>query len=341
MAMINNDFEEFRNTFVHILTYGYKDNTYKFALARFLLDYCKNIHFDVLVKKIKNDERYVIHYTEIANAFLKYYWHQEFRYRIKQNSHNEKPPSVIKILRNTFGDQYIPEDFSRYAKYENKKVAIAKQQIMKKVFGNARSKTSLVVPRFQKIRIGTKAIPKNLFYDFDDNKQCIFLTPLAAYFINQNYTFLFKTVILEWSKYLEKINTFPRLIAKIETDEARRRSLTHYITIFKDIKHCFYCNKQLTKPSTHIDHFIPWSYIFDDNTWNLVLACQECNCRKSNSLSQHKFLEYLIERNLKYENKIPILKKSLNALDFGRGWTPEIKRHYNNCKEYGFMQIQM
>ena len=94
-------------------------------------------------------------------------------------------------------------------------------------------------------------------------------------------------------------------------------------------------------PSIHVDHFIPWSYIFEDSAWNLVLACQECNCKKSNSLAQPKFLNYLIERNSKYENQIPILKKSLAMLDSGRGWEPEIMRHYNSCKEYGFLQIHM
>ena len=337
-----NSSDELKKIFIHILTYGYKDNTYKFALARFLLEYCNMISEDTLNDMLKANQNISIKYEEIANAFLKYYWHQEFRYRIKQNFHNEKPPSIIKILRNVFGDQYIPESFSRYVQYENDKIKTARLEIMRKVFGHQRMKTSLVVPRFQNVRIGTKVMLKNVFYNFNDDKQCIDLFPNSALFLKQNYTILFKTVILEWSKFLEKINTFPRLIAKIETDEARRRSLTHYVTIYKNTKHCFYCNGLLEKKSpTHVDHFIPWSYIFEDSAWNLVLACQDCNCKKSNTLAQYKFLDYLIDRNFKYRDQIPVLKKSLDILDFGRGWIPEIKRHYNNCKEYGFLQINM
>ena len=337
-----NQSDELRKTFIHIMTHGYKNNTYKFALARFLLDYCKALPASRLSKMVETNETIIIRYEELADAFLRYYWHQEFRYRIKQNFYNERPPSVIKILRNTFGDQYIPEGFSKYAQNESDLVKTARKKILKKVFGHARIKTSLVVPRFQNVRIGAKVMQKNIFYDFDDDKQYITLFPQAAVFLNQNYAVLFKTVILEWSKFLEKINTFPRLIAKIETDEARRRSLTHYLNTYKDVKHCFYCNGTLNKmPSTHVDHFIPWSYIFEDSAWNLVLACQECNCKKSNSLAQFKFLNYLIERNSKYENQIPVLKKSLTMLDLGRGWEPEIKRHYNNCKDYGFMERRM
>ena len=67
---------------------------------------------------VKTNEAFIIRYEEMADAFLRYYWHQEFRYRIKQNFYNERPPSVIKILRNTFGDQYIPEGFHKYVQTE-------------------------------------------------------------------------------------------------------------------------------------------------------------------------------------------------------------------------------
>ena len=337
-----NHMDELRKTFIHIMTHGCKNNTYKFALARFLLDYCNMMPTSRLSTMSENNEKIIIHYEEIADAFLRYYWHQEFRYRIKQNFYNERPPSVVKILRDTFGDRYIPESFSKYAQHENNLTKIARKKILKKVFGHARIKTSLVVPRFQNVKIGAKVVQKNIFYNFDDDEQYIILFPHAALFLKQNYPVLFKTVILEWSKFLEKINTFPRLIAKIETEETQRRSLTHYFNTYKHVEHCFYCNGILKEmPSIHVDHFIPWSYIFEDSAWNLVLACQECNCKKSNSLAQPKFLNYLIERNSKYENQIPILKKSLAMLDSGRGWEPEIMRHYNSCKEYGFLQIHM
>ena len=94
-----NHVDELRKTFIHIMTHGCKNNTYKFALARFLLDYCNMMPTSRLSTMSKNNEKIIIHYEEIADAFLRYYWHQEFRYRIKQNFYNERPPSVVKILR--------------------------------------------------------------------------------------------------------------------------------------------------------------------------------------------------------------------------------------------------
>ena len=145
---------------------------------------------------------------------------------------------------------------------------------------------------------------------------------------------------MEWSKFLESINTLPRLIAKVQSEEVRRRSLNAYRSIFRKkipLRDCFYCNKTLNERQTHVDHFIPWSYIFEDEPWNLVLACQQCNLRKSNLLAPPNFRNDLIDRNRGYQNEIPKLKTSLLSLDAENNWEPVIKHHYNNCKEYGFI----
>lgn len=44
-------------------------------------------------------------------------------------------------------------------------------------------------------------------------------------------------------------------------------------------------------------HFIPWSFIKDDNLWNLVLACPTCNRRKNDKLPDEQYLDALVERN--------------------------------------------
>lgn len=62
------------NLFIHIISKGKKDNTYKFALAKFLLDYSL---------KLQDIEDTKIYYDEISEAFLKYYWFQECKYKIK------------------------------------------------------------------------------------------------------------------------------------------------------------------------------------------------------------------------------------------------------------------
>jgi len=331
------DPKELKHDFISILTKGRKDNTYKFALARFLLEHSQNCEPDFIEKKIANNEKQIVSYQEIANMFLKYYWHQECKYRIKQNHNDAKPPSVITTIRTVFGEEYIPHSFESM---EPKKKAIAQKEIREKVFGKEKQKTSLVIPRFQNIMEGSKARRKEIFYENNEEKAQLEIKPEALKFFHDNNTVLMKSVILEWSKFLEKINTLPRLIAKVQSEERKRGPIRKYLKIFNDFSNCFYCNTSLADTEIHVDHFIPWSYIFEDEAWNLVLACERCNLRKSDSLAKSYFRDELIKRNHDHQ-KIGVLRKSLLKLDAGNGWEPEIKHHYRNCMEYGFNVVSL
>jgi 5-methylcytosine-specific restriction endonuclease McrA len=323
------DDEELRRKFISILTKGSKSNTYKFALARFLLDHSH-----------KRDSSYIVSFRDIAKKFLKYYWHQECKYRIRQNYDPKKIPSVVQVIRQVFEEEmvdgYIPDYFENMPR---EKIKNAEEEIKKSVFGSG--KKSQVVPRFQRLR--GQPPDRNLhrhgtgdFYDYDIPSGQLEIKPEALSFFKNNYNVLTKAVFLEWSRFLEKINTLPRIIEKVESEEVRRRALTAYEGIFRDQRGCFYCDRRLDDLQTHVDHFIPWSYIFEDEPWNLVLACERCNLRKSNLLAPPNFRNDLIDRNRDYQNEIPKLKKSLLSLDAENNWEPVIKHHYNNCKEYGF-----
>ena len=305
--------------FQQILTKGSKANTYKFALARFLLDYSKNLDEQYIKKKVAKQEKEKIDYSEIAGHFLKYYWHQECKFKIVQNHDPKKIPNAIKIIRKIFGTEYIPDYFSEMKK---EKIQQAESEIVTEVFGKGHK--SQVVPRFQNIR-GEPS--RKLFYDDDYYDAEIAVNPEAIEFFHENYNFLFKAVILEWAKFLEKINTIPRIISKIESEEIRRRALSSYKKIFREYHSCFYCSSKLKEGEIHVDHFIPWSYIFEDESWNFVLACQDCNLKKSDRLAQKTFLDKLILRNKNDGEKIKKLSKSLRDLSPEGRWESEIRRH--------------
>ena len=328
------DDEELRRKFISILTKGSKSNTYKFALARFLLDHSH-----------KPDSSYIVSFQDIAKKFLKYYWHQECKYRIRQNYDPKKIPSVVQVIRDVFKERmvggYIPEYFENMPQEEIKN---AEAEIIKRVFGIG--KKSQVVPRFQRLK--GQPPDRNLhirgtgdFYDYDVPSGQLEIKPEALSFFKDNYNVLTKAVFLEWSRFLEKINTLPRIIEKVESEVVRRRALTSYQSIFRDQRDCFYCNRTLDERQIHVDHFIPWSYIFEDEAWNLVLACQDCNLKKSDSLAGLDFRNDLINRNRDYKNEIPKLEKSLLNLDAENNWERMIKHHYNNCKEYGFNVVTL
>lgn len=323
------DYKDYALFFHQILTKGSKSNTYKFALARFLLDYSKNLDKQYITKKIAKQERENISYSEIAKHFLKYYWHQECKFKIVQNHDPKKIPNVIKIIRKIFGTEYIPDYYSDMKK---EKIQKAENAIVTNVFGKGHK--SQVVPRFQNMK-GEST--RKLFYDYDDKG--LEVNPEALEFFHENYNILFKVVVLEWAKFLEKINTLPRIISKVESEEIKRRTLSSYKKIFRKFSNCFYCSNKLEE--IHVDHFIPWSYIFEDEAWNLVLACKYCNLKKSDRLAPEKFLDNLITRNKENGEKIETLGKSLRDLNPEGKWEAEIRRHYRNCKDYGFREEKL
>jgi hypothetical protein len=335
---LQDDYNELKQTFISIITKGRKDNTYKFALAKFLLDYCNKLHPTIIQDSIKNNQSMFIDYQEISNAFLSYFWHQECKYKIRQNFHQGKDPSIINIIRDVFGTQYIPKSFKDMP---IEKIHTAQNMVKHKVFGYESKKTSIVIPRFQNIKQGKTIIQKNIFYNYDDNDAKLELKPQAIKFFSENYTYLIKTTLLEWCKFLEKINTLPRLIAKVESYEIKRNSLQRYVQIFKDFRTCFYCNASLDLVKTHVDHFIPWSYIFEDECWNLVLSCSKCNLKKSDALANDSYLSDIIKRNQIYKNQIKTLQTSLEKINTQHGWENEIEQHYRNCQEYGFSEIKL
>jgi hypothetical protein len=314
--------------FNSILTKGKKDNTYKFALARFLLDYSHKLDDSYIKIKIENDTTETISFSNIAKSFLKYYWHQICKYKIKQNFNPNKLPFIVRIIQNIFGEEYIPDPFDSINK---DKILNAEKEITKKCF-------SEVIPRFQNISDGVNVLSNNIFYEY--SRTSIFVKPQALHFFNHNYSFLLKATILEWSKFLEKINIgLPMLISKIEGYERQRRSLENFKDILrKYFDKCFYCNNNLPleKQMIHVDHFIPWSYIYEDELWNLVLSCRRCNLVKHSSLPADTFIYSLVNRNNNYSNVIEVLRKSLLRLDLEQKYESAIRKHYQNCIDFGF-----
>ena len=326
-----------RNNFAYyfnsILTKGKKDNTYKFALAKFLVDYAYSLDDTHIKDKFENNTPEIIEYRIIAKSFLKNYWHQICKYKIKQNYNPDRLPLIVQIIQNVFGSRYIPEPFESIDK---DKVVHAENLITKKCFVE-------VIPRFQNITDGIQVISNKVFYEYDNNS--IQVRPAALQFFRENYSFLFKAVILEWAKFLEKINQgLPRLISKIEGAVPSRSSLEKIKSIL--LKHsdgCFYCRNPLAndKHMVHVDHFIPWSYIFEDEIWNLVLACRDCNLKKHSSLAPKQFIRLLVSRNDRLCETIDGLKKSLLKLDSELLQEKAITRYYQNCLDYGFTVIKL
>jgi CRISPR/Cas system Type II protein with McrA/HNH and RuvC-like nuclease domain len=112
------------------------------------------------------------------------------------------------------------------------------------------------------------------------------------------------------AKFLESNNTIPHInyiLGKVETI-SKRESLSKYLEILTryDNESCFYCGKAIKneKRNIHVDHFIPWSFIQNDNLWNLVIACQKYNIQKSDKIANEQYLDHLLIRNQELSKEI-------------------------------------
>jgi 5-methylcytosine-specific restriction endonuclease McrA len=233
-------------------------------------------------------------------------------------------PVVIRIIQKYCGTEYISDSYEKYFKDKQELQQKMILEIEKKCFDN-------VIPRFQPFE-------QNDYYQHfyskakngkgykSSSEKYIILRNEALTFFKKDYETLSKILVLEWAKFLEKTNFTPRLISKIELmKDPKRSSLTKFRKVLIDMnKECFYCSSKLEEGDIHIDHFIPWSYIYEDEIWNLVPACSRCNLIKSDALPPKACMEKIITRNKSNE-----LTK----------WNSDIEEYYENCYRAGFQIV--
>ena len=141
-----------------------------------------------------------------------------------------------------------------------------------------------------------------VFYEYDDDGQVLTLRPEAFDFLRRNHAVLSKAVLAEWAKFLERINpSLPMLVAKIERDEATRGQLTGYRRLYLNtMVPLLLLRGQAGAGHTHVDHLIPWSYLFDDNAWNWSWPAKPATSRRAARYPRRSSATTLIDRNRRY-----------------------------------------
>ena len=301
---------QFHEIFTSIITAN-KNNTYKLALALFLLEHSKC-----------KPRSYKVQYEEIAKFFLRYYWSHVCKSKLRQGPANQVP-LVVKIIRGEFKKDVYPMDFSDLEEAEPRRVEKCIGMITKRCFKD-------VVPRFHKIDGRNQCVFYKYWSKKYRDKSCnerpilrkgILINPAAAKFLRKNCVPLYKSVILEWVKFLETKNFgAPNLAKKVEAKVRGPKDQRKFLPLLKPFsKKCFYCRVGLNFDSaTHVDHVIPYDYMGETELWNAVLACQRCNCTKLDRLPPERFVKALITQNRRCYPKMGDLRKSIDSMHGGR-----------------------
>ncbi|WP_100333590.1 HNH endonuclease [Bacillus alkalisoli] len=271
--------EEIWRIFTIVLsTKSVKSSTYKFALLKSLIENLYQVN-----------DNFELSYDQLAYSFTKIYWNLIVHHNlVQQNSNPKKNAKVVSLIQETQQKYSIPSEFnwdkidpSIQINLVSKVKTTMKANVFGALYGDTRGK----------------------FYAFDHKREYFKLNPAVHTFMLNYQRLIVNLTNYHMAAMIEELNEVPSinyLLGKVESI-ARRTSLRPFekllMTYFEES--CFYCGKALTgmKRETHVDHFIPWSFVQSDNIWNLVLACNRCNSSKSDKLPEKQYLEFIIDRN--------------------------------------------
>lgn len=223
----------------------------------------------------------------IAVRFLWFYWILHFKFKLKQSP--TKEITVYRLLDDN-----------------------------KEIFGKNKtqpSKEDLCSDKFQKLRldiIRQSIRPEVLFkllndcdvYSVTKEKKSIIISKKIIEFMKCNRKILECALNNIISEFLEKFNRAPKIASKLEEKQPR---ITLKTTEFEQLikiqnNMCFYCKREFK--SFVQEHFVPWNYLFDTQSYNIVPSCKNCNSSKNDKLPDEDFLRDILRRN-KILKKLP------------------------------------
>ena len=296
-----------------IVAVGQKTNSYKFALWRALANLAPNT--DKNIPKISKHD--------LAGQFLDYYWPLEHKYRIRQGIDPDKDPIVMVRIRQLFRAGKIKEgetlkDFRKRVPEEHKALV---GRIAREAFDD-------VIPRFHIVH-GAPISPAIFTFVKANGKsgETIKLTSGGRQFLLDYKNLIDYVAISGWVRFSEQFTSAPKLHDKIDGTAVKRGAISQWCSFLMSVQNgkCFYNNSHdMSFPE--VDHVLPWSFVLEDKTWNLVAACRKCNNDKRDRLSNKNSIEVLCARNEKITKGQTHVNAAFNR-HFSEWYARDLTRH--------------
>lgn len=269
------------------------DNTYKLAWGRALVEICYGLE--------NIDEPTIITFDTISEVFLKYYWNQTYFFKLFQGPSHTKP--VIQQITEEMINEYQRITHSTLPVWFDEAHNVLSDNSKKYqsyIRKTSRTFTQNVSYRF--LKVGDKDLP---LYVLDNKNQTLTFTKEQVTLIKEHAFILSQLLNYRWAQLLEKFNTSPRIAMKVKgisEEKIRRNNLTKFksalLKQFPDgIVHDFYTDEILDPKDISIDHVIPWSFMYSDDIWNLVITSKSKNSSKSNKPISQEYIDKLKNRN--------------------------------------------
>ena len=274
------------------------NNTYKMGWGKSIVECC-----------FEDDSEELISFDRISFKMFKYYWNQTIFFDLQQGSNPNKPPTFVSYVKSKieeYQSQYglQPKEFERIE--DKVKVDI---KYLNRIL------TENVSHRF--LEVGGKEYE---LYELDKKDRTIKVK--NPHILKEYSDILFEVINYRWVQILETYNSSPRISKKIKiTDRGgiRRKPLGKFKKYLQlTDERCFISGEEFEGDES-TDHLIPWSFMFSDDLWNLVLVKQGYNSSKSNRIVDESEIIKLEERNkilLQRMEEKGIIDKNYSELKF-------------------------
>ena len=274
------------------------NNTYKMGWGKSIVECC-----------FEDDSEELISFDRISFKMFKYYWNQTIFFDLHQGSNPNKPPTFVSYVKSKieeYQSQYglQPKEFERIE--DKVKVDI---KYLNRIL------TENVSHRF--LEVGGKEYE---LYELDKKDRTIRVK--NPHILKEYSDILFEVINYRWVQILETYDSSPRISKKIKiTDRGgiRRKPLGKFKKYLQlTDERCFISGEEFEGDES-TDHLIPWSFMFSDDLWNLVLVKQGYNSSKSNRIVDESEIIKLEERNkilLQRMEEKGIIDKNYSELKF-------------------------
>lgn len=267
-----------------IVTKGRNTNSYKFALWRALASLAPDT----------DEQNPKITKLDLAPVFLKYFWPLEIKYHLRQGIDPNKDPVVMKLIRQRVAAGTIKEgeplkDFQKRMPDDCKQLVTI---IAHGAFDD-------VIPRFHTVH-GSAIKPSIFTFSTNTGRsgEAIELTKGGREFLIDHRKLIDYVAVSGWVRFTEQFTSAPRLHDKIDGANVVRGAVSRWRDVLMAIQNgkCFYGDDH-DMDHPEVDHVLPWSFVLEDKTWNLVAACRKCNNGKRDRLTTTDAMERLCARN--------------------------------------------
>jgi hypothetical protein len=292
-----------------LMRHARKSASYKPALLKALVRCCQH-----------SDELH-IPLDAIGREFTKLYWNQMVVYHLRQATSLSKESTAVKLIRRT-AQAYKAHDLARLPAAGRAKIDGQMSKLL----------TVNVLSAFH----ASRPLGMLLLYHWEPGQDHVVVTQQVHSFLRSQAPALELVANFYWAEFLEGCNRLaPRIVQKVSRDGSSRKSLQKYLNILRDESNvqCFYCEARFGEQRVPtVDHVIPWSFLLEDDLWDLVLACSKCNSAKSDWLPDHAFIQKLLRRNRGLsrsgislaigEPEIERLYEAAISVEWPRSWSP-------------------